>query len=132
MLKTLLDKDKNNTYTSSLAYLAVIFAMLVFAGESVSLRLSAKANLSTGLIAFAQCSMAAIAQVFFGARFSQIDWGKWWPAILLSSLSGLSFYLTIRIAPAALVGLIEPLSLLPLMLGHRFIQGRSLSTKGIL
>ncbi|KAF0248061.1 MAG: hypothetical protein FD167_2535 [bacterium] len=132
MPKTFSDKDQNKSYTSLLAYLAVVFAMLVFAGESISLRLSAKANLSTGLIAFAQCSVAALVQVFFGARFSQINWSKWWPAILLSGLSGLSFYLTIRIAPAALVGLIEPLSLLPLMIGHRFIQGRSLSIKSTL
>lgn len=120
----------NNAYL--FAYLAVIFATLAFAGESISLRLSAKANLSTGLIAFAQCTMAAIVQVFFGARFSLINWGKWWPAILLSGLSGLSLYLTIRLAPVALVGLIEPLSLLPLMLAHRFIQGRSLSPKSAL
>lgn len=132
MLKTLSTSDKTKNYTSLLAYLAVIFAMFIFAGESISLRLSAKANLSTGLIAFAQCTMAAIVQVFFGAKFSQINWKKWWPAILLSALSGLSFYLTIRIAPAALVGLIEPLSLVPLMIGHRFIQGRGLSTKATL
>lgn len=132
MSKTLLYKDEIKTHISLLAYLAIIFATLAFAGESISLRLSAKANLSTGLIALAQCTTAGVVQIFFGAKFSKIDWKKWWPAILLSGLSGLSFYLTIRLAPVALVGLIEPLSLLPLMLAHRFIQGRVLSLKAVL
>jgi drug/metabolite transporter (DMT)-like permease len=130
--KTLSNKLDQTNLISLTAYLSVIFAMLVFAGESVSLRLAAKENLSTGLIAFAQCSVAGLTQIFFGARFSQIDWRKWWLPILLSCLSGLSFYLTIRIAPVALVSLIEPLSLLPLMLAHRFIQGRKLSLKAVL
>ncbi len=115
-----------------IAYLAVVFATVVFAGESLSLRFCAKKNLPTGIIAFAQCSMAALVQLFLGARFSNINWKLWWPAIALSTLSGFSFYLTIRLAPAALVGLIEPLSLLPLMLGHRFIQGRKLFPKALI
>lgn len=123
-------KDQSNI--PLIAYLAVIFATIVFAGESLSLRFCAKMGLPTGVIAFAQCSMAALVQIFFGARISKIDWKKWWPAIALSTLSGFSFYLTIRLAPAALVGLIEPLSLLPLMLGHRFIQGRSLYPKALI
>ncbi|MBK7994632.1 MAG: DMT family transporter [Blastocatellia bacterium] len=106
--------------------------MLVFAGESISLRLAAKANFSTGLIAFAQCTMAAIIQIFFGGRFSKVSWKAWWPALTLSALSGLSFYLAIRVAPVALVGLIEPLSLLPLMFAHRFIQERKLTAKALI
>jgi drug/metabolite transporter (DMT)-like permease len=124
--------NQKNQNIPLIAYLSVIFAMLVFAGESISLRLAAKANLSTGLIAFAQCAVAAIIQLFFGGKFSKINWKAWWPALMLSALSGLSFYLAIRVAPVALVGLIEPLSLLPLMFAHRFIQERKLSANALI
>lgn len=114
------------------AYLAIIFSVLVFATEAVSLRYAAKNQFPTAVIAVTQCTMAGLVQYFLGARFSQVDWQRWWPALLISALNGLSLYLAIRTAPAALVGLIEPLGLVPLMLGYRFILQKQLNFKTIL
>lgn len=119
--------ERIDTWDQARAFAAVLFAVLVLAGEAVILRTSAKYGLSMGPIAIAQCIVAGSIQFFFGARFSRIEWRNWWPALLLCNLSGLSFYIAIRIAPAALVGLIEPLSLVALMLGHRFIQQKKLT-----
>jgi drug/metabolite transporter (DMT)-like permease len=104
---------------------AVLLAVLIFACEAVTLRTAGKLGLPMGPIAVAQCGVAAMVQFAFGARFSRIDWRRWWPALLTSTCSGLAFYIAIRVAPAALVGLIEPLGLVPLMVGHRlFLKKR--------
>lgn len=105
------------------------FAVIVFAGEAVSLRAAAQHQLPTAVIAIAQCAMAAIVQLLLGVNFYQIDWRNWTLPLVMAALTGLDFYISIRIAPAALVGLIEPLSLLPLMLGHRLLLGKPLRPK---
>src|SRR5438552_1237394 len=100
---------------------AVLVAVVIFAGEAVTLRTAGKHGLPMGPIAVAQCCVAALVQFAFGARFSRVDWRRWWPALLTSTCSGLAFYIAIRIAPAALVGPIEPLGLVPLLAGHRLL-----------
>lgn len=115
------------TSTQMRGYLLVIFSVAIFACEAVTLRYAAKYGLPTGPIAISQCVMAAAVQLFFGARFSRVDWRRWWPALITTTFNGLAFYLAIRLTPAAIVGLIEPLGLVPLMLGHRFILNKRLS-----
>src|SRR5689334_18625819 len=117
----------DNSAQSVRALAAVIFSVLIFASEAVTLRTAAHYQLPTAPIAVSQCAMAGLIQFLFGARFQKIDWRRWWPALITSAFNGLAFYLAIRIAPAALVGLIEPLALVPLMLGHRFMLNKRLS-----
>jgi drug/metabolite transporter (DMT)-like permease len=107
---------------------AVLLAVFIFAIEAVTLRTAGKHGLPMGPIAVTQCFVAALVQFAFGARFSRIDWKRWWPALLTSTFAGLSFYIAIRIAPAALVGLIEPLGLVPLVAGHRLILQKRITT----
>ncbi|MEW6730082.1 MAG: hypothetical protein AB1489_01975 [Acidobacteriota bacterium] len=109
------------------AFGAVLFAVVVFSGEAVTLRTAAKYGVPMGPIAVAQCAVAALVQLAFGGRFAHVDWRRWWPALLTSCCNGLAFYLVVRVAPAALVGLIEPLSLAPLMLGHRLLLHKPLT-----
>lgn len=108
------------------AWAVLVFSVAVFSGEGIALRYASKLGLAMGHVAAAQCFVAALVQFLLGARLSRVDL-RWWPAIVSTVGSGIFFYLSIRTAPAAIVGLIEPLALIPIIFSHRVILKRSIS-----